>query len=357
MRAKKSIALLGLALGCGLVASIGITQVLARRHSDTATPGEAETVFVAMQDIPLGDFLTSQVLRLEQWPKDKIPTGALSRIEDVEGRRARTRLYAGETILENKLFRKGDSSQGADILIPKGYRVVSVKVDLVSGAANMLLPGSRVDVMVFLTRCSQMDIPETTTRTILQDIKVFAVNDVVNLDAADKDSHKSITAMTISLLVTPEQAAKLMLASEMGKIKLVMRSPEDDQQLGAAQARPNELFDRPLAGEREKETLVEKPAPFLKPAPPNPAPPPTLPVGVLKADKLEDIVLQANVVALSPFRNHVFWSALAPPESTAEADNKPPQPPAAEKPPEAWESKPEATQQPLPKQPAEPAST
>ena len=57
--------------------------------------------------------MTSQVLKLEQWPKDKIPAGAISRIEDVEGRRARTKLYAGEPILEHKLLGKGASEQGA----------------------------------------------------------------------------------------------------------------------------------------------------------------------------------------------------------------------------------------------------
>ena len=181
------------------------------------------------------------MLKLEQWPKDKIPPGAISRIEDIEGRRARTRLYAGEPILENKLLGKGASQQGATALIPKGYRVVPVKVDLVSGGSSLILPGDRVDVMVHLVRDPSREIPETVTRTILQDIKVFAVNDVLDLEK-EKDGGKSIVAKTISLLVTPEQAAKVMLASQMGTINLVMRSPEDDQPTANVQATPSELF-------------------------------------------------------------------------------------------------------------------
>jgi len=260
MRAK-SLVLLMLALGCGLVASIGITQVMGKRTTDPApSTGETETVFVALSDIHLGDMLSAQVLRMEHWPKGKIPSGALTRMEDVEGRRTRSRLYAGEPILENKLFRKGTNDQGPDALIPKGYRVVSVKVDAVSGAASLLLPGTRVDVMVYLIRDPQRGIHETSTRTILQDIKVFAVDDVVNLDSKDRDLNKSIIAKTISLLVTPDQAAKVALASEMGKVRLVMRSPEDDLQTKLADAKPEELFGKSDGADREHETLVEKPA-------------------------------------------------------------------------------------------------
>ncbi len=255
MRAK-SVVLLALALGCGLVASIGITQVMAKRNSEPGISGETDTIFVAMKDIGLGDILNSQVLRLEQWPKDKVPAGALTRIEDVEGRRARTKLYAGEPILENKLSRKGANDNWASAQIPKGYRVVSVKVDQVSGGASLILPGDRVDVLVYLIRDAQKGIEETTTRTVLQDIKVFAVNDVVGVES-EKDN-KSLAAKTISLLVTPDQAAKLTLATEMGKIRLVMRPPNDEQ-TAQTEARPHQLLGKSDAGDRTKEEAVDKP--------------------------------------------------------------------------------------------------
>jgi pilus assembly protein CpaB len=255
----KSLALLLLALGCGLVASIGITEVMAKRNAEAPTPlGDTRSIFVAITDIGLGDLLTSQVLKLEQWPKDKVPPGAISRIEDIEGRRARTKLYAGEPILENRLLGKGASEQGATALIPKGYRVVPVQVDAVSGGSSLILPGDRVDVMVHLVRDASRDISETVTRTILQDIKVFAVDSVVDLEK-EKESNRTINAKTISLLVTPEQAAKVMLARELGRINLVMRSSEDDQQIPNAQARPAELFSGTAKSERKKESLMTEP--------------------------------------------------------------------------------------------------
>ena len=135
-------------------------------------------------------------------------------------------------------------------MIPKGYRVVPVKVDLVSGGSSLILPGDRVDVMVYLVRDMNRDIPETVTRTILQDIKVFAVNDVLDLEK-EKDGSKSIVAKTISLLVTPEQAAEVTLATQLGIVNLVMRSPEDDQQSPNSQAKPSELLGVVAKSRRE----------------------------------------------------------------------------------------------------------
>jgi pilus assembly protein CpaB len=257
----KSLALLMLALGCGLVASVGITQWMGRRHAEAPGNGATQPIFIAMADVALGDILAPQMLKLEQWPSDKMPPGALSQIEEVEGRRVRTRLYAGEPILANKLMGKGASDQGSSALIPKGYRVVPVRVDQQGSGNNLILPGDRVDVMVYLTRDPGREIAETGTRTILQDIKVFAVNEVLDLEK-EKDPARSINARTISLLVTPEQAAKLILAAQMGSIQLVMRSPEDDARAENAQAKPSELFGSTAGGkaQRGKETLLEVPA-------------------------------------------------------------------------------------------------
>ena len=123
---------------------------------------------------------------------------------------------------------KGVSQQTAGTMIPKGYRVVSIRVDAISGGGNLLLPGDRVDLLVHMGRNESNGIVETTTRTFLQDIRVFAVNDVMNLEAGGDT--KSIQARTVSLLVTPEQAEILTMACELGSIKLVMRSPEDSDQ-------------------------------------------------------------------------------------------------------------------------------
>jgi pilus assembly protein CpaB len=257
MRAK-SMAMLMLALGCGLVASIGITQVMAKRNAEPAPTGETQPIFIAVKDIPQGEHLTAEVLKLENWPKDKVPLGAISKIEDLDACRTRTKLYAGEPILDKKLFGKGSGAQSDTILIPKGYRGVPVKVDSVSGGPGLIMPGDRVDVLVHLVRNTNLGIPETTTRTVLQNIKVFAVNDVVDVekdkDSNSKDKPKAVQ-QTISLLVTPAQGAMLTLASEMGKIRLIMRSSEDDTIANDGKADPGDLLGTSQKGEKVKERL------------------------------------------------------------------------------------------------------
>jgi pilus assembly protein CpaB len=209
-------------------------------------------MFIATTDIGQGDVLTANVVKLEQWPKDKIPPGAILRTEDIENRRTRTRLYAGEPILENRLFAKGANQQGAGAMIPVGYRVVLIKVDPNSGSNGLILPGDRVDIMIHLVSDQAKGIRETMTRTILQDVKVFAVNDVLDIEK-DKDGGKSIAAKTISLLVTPQQAAIIMLASQTGVCNLVMRSPEDDKKGTDAEARMENLFGVAIGSHRDKE--------------------------------------------------------------------------------------------------------
>ena len=275
----KSLILLILALGCGLVAAIGINQVMANRASqNNAQAGETTPIFVALTDIGMGDPLTPEVLKLEEWPKGKVPPGALERLEEIEGRRTKTRFYVGEPIIEAKLFGQGDAGGAATDLIPKGFRVVSVKVDTNSGS-GLILPGDRVDVLVHLQEQPGRQIDSSGTKTFLQNIKVFAVNDVFAREGGDE---QSITAKTISLLVTPQQANLVTMANEMGKIRLVMRSPGDESIEETEGVTPSDIFRSQTKGTQTASAsgggmpngadllkLLSKP-PVAAPAPPQP---------------------------------------------------------------------------------------
>ena len=223
----KSIILLTLALGCGLVASIGINQVMANRHAaPVADTGQTTPIFVAVAEIGIGDPLTPQVLKLEPWPNDKVPSGTIGKLEDVEGRRSRSKFYPGEPILEAKLLPKGESGASAIDLIPKGMRVVPIRVDAVTGASGMILPGDRVDMLVHLAEQPTKGVPRAITRTFLHNIKVFAVDDLYDRPGTESNT---LAAKTISVLVTPGQAELVALACNLGTVQLVMRSATDDE--------------------------------------------------------------------------------------------------------------------------------
>jgi pilus assembly protein CpaB len=250
---SKSVILLALALGCGLVASIGISQVMERRNANVPTPGETEAVFVALTDINPNDPITPQNIKLEEWPKGKVPPGTLRTLEEVEGKRGRIKLFAGEPLLAAKVM-GANEVQGATPHIPKGYRVVAVRVDNVSGGANLILPGDRVDVLVFLSKNESLGVLETSTRTILQDVKIFAV-DTLFQRQPDHDE-PTIAAKTISLLVTPQQAEKVTLATEMGTIRLILRNQDDNVASTSEGAKVSDVVGGESA---DREAEVRKP--------------------------------------------------------------------------------------------------
>jgi pilus assembly protein CpaB len=223
MRAK-SIILLVLALSCGLVAALGINQVLASRRGAPGVPGETLTVYVVAADIGIGDPLTAQNVKLEPWPKDKVPFGALTDKDDVEGRRSRTRLVTGELLLEGKLLGKGENGTGAPDLIPQGFRVVPVKIDALT-TPDLLGPGDFVDLLVNL-EASKTGVPSTITVTFLSRVKVFAVDQRYTPNESGEES--AAATRQISLLVKPEEAERIALASNLGNIRMIMRHPNDE---------------------------------------------------------------------------------------------------------------------------------
>ncbi|MGQ9576919.1 MAG: Flp pilus assembly protein CpaB [Thermoguttaceae bacterium] len=303
---RKSLLLLTLALGCGLVASIGITQVMSKRAAEgEADTGQKQTILVAMKDIATGDPITAQAVKLDPWPAEYVPAGSFTRLEDVEGRRAKTLIPANTPITENVLLGKGE--QLASNVIPPGYRTIAVKVESQSAGGNLIRPGDTVDVLVFLRADPNKGIPKTQTRTILQNVKVFAVNDVWDMTSASGD--KSIVAKTISLIVKPQDAELVTMASEIGSIRLVMRNPEDKDARSLPGRDASELIGEAPAGQGAEEPgsqqsvaeLLEllasqKPA-TARPAAPEPPPaeePKTFTVRILSGSQVTDTVLEST---------------------------------------------------------------
>ncbi len=137
----KSFVLLGLALGCGLIASIGISQVMEKNRGDTAAI-ETEPIYTAKSNINVGDPITAEHVRLEEWPRDSIPAGAIRDLADLEDRRPRSTVFAGEVILDAKLTNPGELGDDALSGIPPGYRAVPISVKADTGAAGLLRPAT-----------------------------------------------------------------------------------------------------------------------------------------------------------------------------------------------------------------------
>jgi pilus assembly protein CpaB len=244
--------LLVLALGCGLVASIGISQVLDRNKRPAAA--ETTPIYVALHNINLGDPIDASMVSLQEWPKDKIPPGAIAQLEDLEGRRPRATIIQGEPLLDAKLLAPG---QLADPItsIPKGFRLKTISVDAEKSAAGLLSPGDRVDVQLFVKRDDRNGIDSARTKVILQNIRVFAVDQTVQR-SPDGGEDRTI-AKTISLLLTPEQASKLTLAENLGQVSLIPRNPNDEESADLAEYSTDDLLSDGGKNTREKEQARE----------------------------------------------------------------------------------------------------
>ncbi|BBO32960.1 hypothetical protein PLANPX_2572 [Lacipirellula parvula] len=244
----KSLILLALALGCGLVASIGISQVLDGSNRPAAV--ETAPIYVALKNVNVGDPLTEKMVALEEWPKDKVPLGAISKWEELEDRRPRSNIYQGEPLLDNKLLAKGQRSdpiQG----VPAGMRLKTIQVDARKSAAGLLSPGDRVDVQIFVRANPEHGIASPFTKIFLQNIRVYAVDQTID-KSTDGEEARNV-AKTVSLIVTPAQANRINLAENMGEISLIPRNPDDDAVVEDSEQGADELFGRSTTNNRENE--------------------------------------------------------------------------------------------------------
>lgn len=219
----KSLVLLALALGCGLVASIGISQVL----DSKGKPAQVETVpiYVAVQTINLGDPIDETLVTLEEWPKEKVPVGAIATWEELEDRRPRATILQGSPLLDSHLLAKG---QHIDTLgaIPADMRIKTISVDARKSAAGLILPGNRVDLQIFISRNEREGIYTPRTKVFLQNIRVFAVDQKVERSPDGEESRT--VAKTVSLVVTPKQANTITLAENLGDVSLIPRNADDE---------------------------------------------------------------------------------------------------------------------------------
>jgi pilus assembly protein CpaB len=178
-------------------------------------------VVVAAVDLNLGAELRREDLRIIDWPTTAVPTGAFANPDDIVGRGLLQPLIQNEPILPTELASKEEGS-GLPPVIPKGLRAVSVRVNEVIGVAGYVLPGTRVDVVATVNPSNQQT--DITSKVILTNVQVLASGTKIDRDV---EKNKPVPVTVVTLLVDPEQAERLTLASNEGKIQLALRNPLD----------------------------------------------------------------------------------------------------------------------------------
>ena len=208
---NKNMLLLGVAVGCGLVAAI----VTARLGAGS---GEVETVeaIVAKKELPVGTKLDEKeldaLLAKVKLPKELVPPDAMLNIDELKNKQL-TR-----TLKTNNVLTKTDVNGGSGISLPDGHSLYPIKVDKVSGAYGFAQPGTKVDV-IFSEEVKESG--KIRAYTLLKDMLVVAVDAADRRPEAGASSFSQLEA--VSLAVTKKQQNMLALAERRGLLKLVVR--------------------------------------------------------------------------------------------------------------------------------------
>jgi len=188
-------------------------------------------VVVAALDIPFGAKIEQVHVKLVDWPSGHTPKGSFSDPALLDGRIAKQTFLPGEVILEERVVEHLGGSTLASIVEPN-KRAVTVRVNDVIGVAGFLLPGNRVDILT-----TRQVGKRSITETILQDVKVLAVDQTAS---TDKDRPVVVRAVTLEL--SPSESELLVKATSEGTLQLTLRNPLDSE----------------LVAKKEEEPKVEK---------------------------------------------------------------------------------------------------
>ena len=189
------------------------------------SPGDRDNqllpIVVAKVEIPVGTRIIAEQLTVSQFPRTVLPRGTFARLDDkILGRVAVVRIFPREPVTEDRLAPVG-SAGGLSSVVPEGYRAMTVKVDDVVGVSGFIMPGTLVDIAVIIIPSDNSKEREKVfAKIVLQNVRVLASGQNIDKPKNEKEVER---VKAVTLLVTPQQAEKLALASIEGKLQLVMR--------------------------------------------------------------------------------------------------------------------------------------
>lgn len=252
---------LALALMCAVLAVfLARNWILGQTPQSAPEVVQTQVVQVVAAAAPLkfGDRLAKENLRLIDWPTGSVPEGTFMSIDELLGPQPRVALQSiqpNELILSNKITGPGQRAS-LSAVITSGMRAMTIRVNDVLGVAGFVLPGDRVDIM--LTR--EIIKNQPITDVLLQNVKVLGID-----QRAEQESNKPDVVKAVTIEVTPEQAQKITLATQVGMLSLALR---DVSNVELAPVKPVTLQDlgiieaigtvEPKPEEKKEQTPVVK---------------------------------------------------------------------------------------------------
>ena len=244
----------------------GIAAVLARNwlanHARSSQAGVG-TIVVAAAPLAFGTQLTAQNITEIPWSTSVLPQGAFATKQALlkDGRRMALALIArNEPILLSKVTAPNQPATLSSMLEP-GKRAVTVRVDDVRGVAGFIQPGDLVDVVLIRTEAESRS-NESYSDIILQSAKVLAIDQVTG-----ERTEQPIIAKAVTLEVNVEDAQKILLAANIGRLSLILRQPAQASNDPAQRVTEQDLGDAAMP---MKPIVTPLPIPAVVAPPPPP---------------------------------------------------------------------------------------
>lgn len=231
MGQKRPLIFLGIAMAIALVTTVMVYRWLqGQRMMEVNTPEvvvEGVSVAVASADIPWGTPLADKVVRIVRYPEEGVPAGHFKDFSSLNGRVVLTNLKKNEPILESKLAPIDIKTGGVSAVMDPNKRAMAVKVNEIVGLPGFVQPGDRVDVMATFDdpRGKKKDgggSRDEVTKVVLENTLVLAIDTQMERAAGEE---KPTPVKVITLEVSIEEAEKLAMAENGGKLRLALRSP------------------------------------------------------------------------------------------------------------------------------------
>ncbi len=268
---RRNLIILGIAVLFGLIAVLLANSYFSgyeQRAEKVAKEQQLVRIVVASQELAFGTALTTENLRLQNWPSNSVPQGAFRTLEDAlrDGRVSLRPIVIGEPVLASRVSGK-DGRASIAYNLPEGMRAISIPVSAVAGVSGFAQPGDVVDVL--LTRQIPGDGAngdDKMTDVIMENVQVLAVD-----QAADDKKNVPKVGKTAVLMVDLFGAQKLALAREVGSLSLALRNVENQLVGGTQTVSTRDLNSNGLYIAARPQMAQ---APMYMPPPQNYAPPP-----------------------------------------------------------------------------------
>src|SRR5260370_10115385 len=249
-----------------LVAALVVYSALKQRERATQLAlAQSKYIVVASHDLTIGSKLDQNSTKMTRWSNDSIPPGAFTDPGSVMGQYTKTGFVENEPIVADRLFTGIKNAGVLPLLVPNGMRAMSVPFDALADISGFVLPHPHVDILV--TVGGGGPTGRAYSKIVLQNVEVLATaQDIEKINDQPQVVH------TITVLVTPQDAERLALASGHGGLRLAMRNYDDSKVVNTSGSNIEQMlhgFGIPQLPtqvvQRQPRPVYQRPRPRAKP--------------------------------------------------------------------------------------------